>query len=59
MIIRPHERTVSKTVDERLDLVTRVKADLEPIFLLCDDPGTLNAELETDYEGGHLAGLLC
>ena len=30
--------------------MTKVEADLEPIFLLCDDPGTLNAELEVDYD---------
>lgn len=40
--IRPHEQTVDKTVEERLDLLRRVETDLEPVFLLVDDGGRLN-----------------
>lgn len=49
--VRPHERTVSKTVDERLDLVRKIRTDLEPIFLLCNDDGALDTELRIDLEG--------
>ena len=49
--VRPHEQTVSKTVDERLDLIRKIETDLEPIFLLCNDEGTLEAELAADHDG--------
>jgi uncharacterized protein (DUF1015 family) len=48
--IQPHEKTVSRIVDERLELLTATATDLEPIFLLSNDPGSLNEELEADYE---------
>lgn len=48
--VRPHERTVAKTVDERLDLLREIRTDLEPIFLLCNDDGELDRELEADHE---------
>lgn len=46
--IRPHERTVEKTVDERLDLLRATDADLEPILLLSDDDGGLDQLLSED-----------
>ncbi|MDX1644405.1 MAG: DUF1015 domain-containing protein, partial [Thermoanaerobaculia bacterium] len=48
--VRPHERTVAKTVDERLDLLRKIRTDLEPIFLLTNDDGELDRELESDHE---------
>ena len=51
-IIRPHERTVDKTVDERLDLLRATNADLEPILLLSDDDGGLDPLLTEDVTAG-------
>ncbi len=51
-IIRPHERTVDKTVDERLDLLRATNADLEPILLLSDDNGGLDPLLTEDVTAG-------
>lgn len=47
-IIRPHEKTVQKTVDERLELLRATNADLEPILLLSDDDGGLDSLLIED-----------
>ena len=47
-IIRPHERTVAKTVDERLRLLRATHVDLEPILLLSDDDGGLDSMLNED-----------
>lgn len=47
-VIRPHERTIGKTVDERLDLLRATDADLEPILLLSDDDGGLDSLLSED-----------
>ncbi len=46
--IRPHEQTVDKTVEERLELLRRTQTDLEPVFLLTDDGGKLNQLLESE-----------
>ena len=47
-VIRPHEKTVQKTVDERLELLRTTNADLEPILLLSDDDGGLDSLLIED-----------
>lgn len=47
-VIRPHEATVAKTVEERLGLLAETRLDLEPILLLVDDDGGLNEMLEVD-----------
>jgi uncharacterized protein (DUF1015 family) len=49
-IIRPHEATVEKTVDERLSLLRASQIDLEPILLLAEDEGRLNRVLVEDVE---------
>ncbi len=50
--IQPHERTVEKTVSERLELLRATALDLEPILLLAEDAGGLDALLETDLTDG-------
>jgi uncharacterized protein (DUF1015 family) len=47
-VIRPHEATVAKTVDERLSLLRETQIDLEPILLLADDEGRLDQLLRDD-----------
>ncbi len=47
-VIRPHEATVAKTVDERLELLRATELDLEPILLLSDDDGGLDSLLTED-----------
>ncbi len=51
-VIRPHELTIDKTVEERLELVRRTRADFGPVLLLSDDRGLLEALLEEDIDGG-------
>jgi uncharacterized protein (DUF1015 family) len=51
-VIRPHERTVERTVDERLDLLRATDVDLEPILLLSDDDGGLDSLLTDDLRDG-------
>lgn len=47
-VIRPHERTVDKTIDERRRLLEETAADLEPILLFTDDQGGLERLVEDD-----------
>lgn len=49
-VIRPHEQTVAKTVDERLGLLHTTHADLEPILMMSDDGGDLDRLLSEDIE---------
>ncbi len=51
-IIRPHEQTVDKTVEERLALLRTTGLDLEPILLLSDDDGGLDSLLAEDLADG-------
>ncbi|MEZ5331628.1 MAG: DUF1015 family protein [Thermoanaerobaculia bacterium] len=51
-VIRPHEKTVDKTVAERLDLLRTLPVDLEPILLLADDDGVLDRMLAEDLATG-------
>ena len=50
-VIRPHERTVEKTIEERLGLLRATRVDLEPILLLADDDGAIDRWLPEDVEG--------
>jgi uncharacterized protein (DUF1015 family) len=54
-VIRPHEETVDKTVEERLDLLLTTQVDYEPILVLADDNGTLGPLLREDCGGEALA----
>ena len=47
-VIRRHEHTIAKHVDERLALLERMQIDLEPILLLSEDSGTLEPQLAID-----------
>jgi len=49
-VIRPHEQTVAKTVDERLGLLHSTRVDLEPILVLSNDGGELDKLLSEDLE---------
>lgn len=46
-VILPHESTVDKTIDERLELLSTTECDLEPILMLCQG----NSEFEALLEG--------
>lgn len=50
-IVRPHEETVERTVEERLALLAALRVDLEPIFLLADDGGALERLLAAEGSG--------
>ncbi len=54
-VIRPHEQTITKTVEERLELVRAMGVDLEPILLLSEDSGELDALVRRDLRGPLLA----
>ena len=56
-IIRPHEATVAKTVDERLSLLRRMRVDIEPILFIADDGGALNPLLESDIRSAPPLGM--
>jgi uncharacterized protein (DUF1015 family) len=47
-IIRPHERTVEKTVEERLNLLRAMRTDIGPVLLLSEDEGKLDALIADD-----------
>jgi uncharacterized protein (DUF1015 family) len=47
-IIRPHEQTVDKTVEERLRLLRAMQADIGPVLLLSEDGGELDPLLSKD-----------
>lgn len=49
--IRPHERTLAKPLADRLALLETMHVDLEPILLVSDDRGRLDALLAEDIEG--------
>jgi len=50
-VIRPHEQTLDKPLADRLELLRATATDLEPILLLADDGGWLDAMLADDIEG--------
>ena len=48
----PHEQTVAKSIAERLDLLRLTRIDIEPVFYLAEDDGTLERLLAEDCGGG-------
>ena len=48
----PHEQTVAKSIAERLDLLRLGRIDIEPVFYLAEDDGTLERLLAEDCGGG-------
>ncbi len=49
--IRPHERTLDKPFADRLALLEATRVDLEPVLLLSEDGGRLDALLAADLDG--------
>jgi uncharacterized protein (DUF1015 family) len=49
--IRPHEQTLDKPLADRLALLSAMHVDLEPVFLLSEDGGKLDALVAQDVEG--------
>lgn len=49
--IRPHEQTLDKPLADRLALLSAMHVDLEPVFLLTEDAGKLDALVAEDVSG--------
>lgn len=47
-VIRPHEQTLDKPLADRLALLSAMHVDLEPVLLLSEDGGRLDALLQED-----------
>jgi uncharacterized protein (DUF1015 family) len=47
-VIRPHELTVAKTVEERLGLLRATETDLGPVLMLAEDDGALDEMVALD-----------
>ncbi|HWN40649.1 MAG TPA: DUF1015 domain-containing protein [Thermoanaerobaculia bacterium] len=47
-VIRPHEQTLDKPLADRLALLSAMHVDLEPVFLLSEDEGRLDALIAED-----------
>ena len=47
----PHEQTVAKSIAERLALLRLTQIDIEPVFYLAEDDGTLERLLSEDCNG--------
>ena len=54
----PHEQTVAKSISERLALLRLVQIDIEPVFYLAEDDGTLERLLASDCGGAAGAALV-
>jgi uncharacterized protein (DUF1015 family) len=50
-VVRPHEHTLDKPLADRLALLEAMHVDLEPVFLLSEDGGRLDALLAEDLQG--------
>lgn len=50
-IIRPHEATLDKPLADRASLLEAMRVDLEPVLLLSEDRGRLDALLREDLQG--------
>ena len=50
-VIRPHEATLDKPLADRAALLAALRVDLEPVLLLSEDRGRLDALLREDLEG--------
>lgn len=51
-VIRPHEHTLDKPLADRTALLEAMKVDLEPVLLLSEDQGRLDALLREDLQDG-------
>ena len=52
-IVLPHEHTLAKPKEDRMNLIKEVKSNLSPIFTLYDDEdGSISLELENTVSGG-------
>jgi uncharacterized protein (DUF1015 family) len=49
-IIRPHEQTLDKPLADRAALLAAMRVDLEPVLLLSEDQGRLDALLREDLQ---------
>ncbi|HEV7506130.1 MAG TPA: DUF1015 domain-containing protein [Thermoanaerobaculia bacterium] len=50
-VIRPHEQTLDKPLADRTALLEAMQVDLEPVLLLSEDHGQLDALLREDLQG--------
>lgn len=50
-VIRPHEQTLEKAIADRTALLEATRVDLEPVLLLSEDGGQLDALLGEDLRG--------
>jgi uncharacterized protein (DUF1015 family) len=50
-VIRPHEQTLDKPLADRTALLEAMRVDLEPVLLLAEDHGRLDALLREDLRG--------
>ena len=50
-VIRPHEQTLDKPFEDRLNLLRATRVDYEPVMFLADDDGALETLLEEDLAG--------
>ncbi len=50
-VIRPHEQTLDKPLADRTALLAAMRVDLEPVLLLSEDHGQLDALLREDLQG--------
>jgi uncharacterized protein (DUF1015 family) len=50
-LIRPHEQTLEKAITDRTALLEAMHVDLEPVLLLSEDGGKLDALLHADLAG--------
>ena len=57
-VIRPHEHTLDKPLADRTALLEATRVDLEPVLLLSEDQGRLDALLREDLQNGDSAGPL-
>jgi uncharacterized protein (DUF1015 family) len=52
-VLRPHEQTVEKPLEDRLALLRETRIDPEPVMLIADDEGALERLLAEDVSSGH------
>ena len=57
-VIRPHEHTLDKPLADRTALLEATRVDLEPVLLLSEDRGRLDALLREDLQGNDRRGPL-
>ena len=52
-VLRPHEQTVEKPLEDRMALLRETRIDPEPVMLIADDEGALERLLAEDTASGH------